>query len=316
MDIKNKVLEVTKTTLIPFLHGPSGEGKTALVKELAKELNKSLIILNLSAIESIDFSGLPSIKEGITVYSRPSWFNYDIIFLDEMDRVNDRNVRSALLSLIQDRAINGHALPEHTLLIGAGNGQIEGYDTIEGDTAYNERIIPIPFQRTIPEKIAYLNSKYPKSNFLKFMEVKTEYFDEFSTRRIDNFLKIENFELVENFFNPELKRVYRQFLEANLATLNDVMRGEYDKKSLGSMTRISLVIDLVREFYTFDANDNVCSNLNAFVQSLSAEEKANYFTRLKTLCLEENEKFSKRSNELNALGLFKGQKEFFSELTK
>jgi MoxR-like ATPase len=128
---KKTLLDLTTSGLIPFLVGPRGEGKTSFIKELASELKRDLTILNLSAIESSDFCGLPYIDSGLIKYVKPSFLDSDILFLDEVDRVRDSSVKSSLLSLLVDRKINGHYLKDNCLIFCSGNGTSGNYETIE-----------------------------------------------------------------------------------------------------------------------------------------------------------------------------------------
>jgi predicted AAA+ superfamily ATPase len=310
------ILNLVKSGLIPYLVGPRGEGKTSFIKDLASELGKNLTILNLSAIESSDFSGLPSIKDQKTLYAKPWFLDSEILFLDEIDRVRDNSVKSSLLSLLIDRKINGHELRPDCLIFTAGNGLGDNYDTIDFDEALKDRLISIEFKYTLNDKINYLRQKYPKNNFVKFLEVKPEIFDQASGRRIESFLKCENNELCHYFLGHEIARIYNHFIESNLITLKDISNGQYDFSQLSTISKTSLVIDLVNSFLSLDEDKQSAENLNEFINKLRPEEKANYFSRLKKLCLESPEKFKDKSKNLELLGFFSGQKEFLVELTK
>jgi hypothetical protein len=313
MGDSKKVLELIGSGLVPHLVGPRGEGKTTYVKDLAKLLNKELTILNLSAIEATDFCGLPFIENNLTKYARPQFLNSDFLFLDEIDRVRDSSVKSSLLSLLVDRKIQGHELKENCIIISAGNGQVEGYDTTDFDIALEDRLLIKDFTYSISEKLGYLNAKYPHNTFIKFLEIKPEILSEFSGRRIEAFLKVNNVQC-EIFFNKEVARMYKHFIEETMVTLDDIKKGVYDFNILSTISKSSLVIDIVNDFYRLDTKD--AKNINKFINLLRAEEKSSYFTKLKKLCLENPENFTEKSNELNEAGLFKGQKDFLTELTK
>ena len=87
---------VSKSNLIPFLVGPHGSGKTSFIKEWAKSQGKTCITLNLSAVEAVELTGMPTTVEGRMTYARPFFYDYDVLFLDELNRVSDSSVKSAL----------------------------------------------------------------------------------------------------------------------------------------------------------------------------------------------------------------------------
>lgn len=309
---KNFILDTSKNSnLVPFLEGKHGEGKTTLIKEIAKENNLKLSILNLSAIEAADFCGMPYIENGQTKTARPSFFDADLIFLDEMDSVRDSAVKASLKSLVLDRAINGNRLNDNVLIVGAGNGTNGDYDTQEFDAALEDRIVRRQFEYSIDEKISYLSEKYPTHNLIKFVSAKTEVFGELSTRRIEEACKVSH-ESLKYFLGYDIFRAYNQFISLNMVTLEDIKKDNYDFSSLTVVSRSSLINDIVASFYSLD-NEGL-ENITAFINQLNAEEKANYFSRLKKLCLKDGDKFKARANELNGLKFFSGQAKFLKEL--
>ncbi len=316
--MKTKIEKILKSGLVPYLVGQRGEGKTSFIRDLGKEMKKEVFILNLSAIESTDFTGLPSIESGLTKYSKPEFLNFNgIIFLDEIDRVRDNAVKSCLLSLVLDRKINGHELNKETLLISAGNGQADGYDTAEMDLALSDRLVLIPFSYSIEEKIDYLRKNYPDNKFISFLSVKPEIFKEFSSRRIEAWLKSDDkdLDILDLFLSKEVSRLYRNFLENSLYSLEDIKTGRYDFTQLSTISKSSLVLDLIESFYTLKEKTH-CLNLNDFISKLRPEEKAVYFSGLKKLCLKNPDEFHGQAKKLNLAGFFEGQKDFLAELSK
>lgn len=317
-----KMIDLTKSGLIPFLKGPRGEGKTTYVKDLSKHIGKEkgLIIMNLSAIESTDFCGLPYIdeKNKVTHYAKPSFLEADVLFLDEVDRVRDSAVRNSLLSLLIDRKINGHELNPDCIILTAGNGlgdEADGhtYDTVELDEALSDRLITIDFRYSVEEKLSYLRERYAENMFTKFLEVKPELLKTYSSRRIEAFLKVDN-SFCDLFLGKETARLFSHFVQSNLVTLEDLKTGNFDFSALSPISKSSLIVDIVQGFY--EVKPAEAKNINKFINQLRAEEKSNYFTKLKKLCLDNPEKFKVKADELNKADMFKGQKEYLVELTK
>lgn len=137
-----------KTTVVPFIHGRAGIGKTAIIENLRKQYDFHLEILNLNHQEEGDLIGIPLEKDGMMVYSKPEWIGLNedkenvIIFLDEMDRA-PKNILNVSLTLIREYRIHTHKLPKTWKIIAAGNSGINDdfYDTNEMDRALKSRFV-------------------------------------------------------------------------------------------------------------------------------------------------------------------------------
>lgn len=118
---------------VPLLVGHFGVGKTDLVREIANETGRKLIILILSQMEPGDLIGLPARGEDKTVFLKPDWWPEDgktILLLDEINRAH-RSIRNAIMQLLVDRRIHNHVLPKGTWIIAAMNPPDDEYDQAE-----------------------------------------------------------------------------------------------------------------------------------------------------------------------------------------
>lgn len=324
--LEKKVLKIaTETILIPFLKGPHGIGKTSFVKSLAKNHNKSLIVFNLSAVDASDLTGLPLNRENqdkstSLVYSRPSFLDFDVIFFDELDRVTNRDVKSALNSLFIDRSINGHALKKHQIIIAAGNQDSDNYETSEFDESLKDRICLIDFKVSLNERIEYFKNELGNENpMIQFIESKTEVFEYFSPRRLFQAASLfreghdeESLELVESVLNKETARIFSSFLNEGLVNFKDLCNGKYCDALLGPLTTMSLINSIVNNMIELKSETH-CSNISDFIAELSPEEKAVYFSKIKESLL--NGKIKKQDLlRLNELNFFRGQKNYLKEL--
>ncbi len=160
-----------------FLSGVRGIGKSQLVAQAAKELseetgfNVECRVVTLSVMESPDLQGIPYISEGNTVYGRPYFLpqtGHGLLFLDESNRGN-KDLQNALLTLIENREINGFKLGEGWTLILAGNPHTQGssgpkYDVKGFDDALADRLSFYTINPAVKEVTDYLKSKYGASN--------------------------------------------------------------------------------------------------------------------------------------------------------
>ena len=118
---------------IPLLVGHFGVGKTDLIREIAKETNRELVILILSQMEPGDLIGLPARGEDKTVFLKPDWWpenDNTILLLDEINRAH-RSIRNAIMQLLIDKRIHNHVLPEGVWIAAAMNPPDDEYDQAE-----------------------------------------------------------------------------------------------------------------------------------------------------------------------------------------
>lgn len=137
--------------------GPSGIGKSAIEKQLAKEMAEffkssyGFIDLRLATQDPGDLVGIPyqrcteeckivKDKDGNqhiihgaheTQWARPSWFpkpgTRGILCLEELNRAPN-DVRQCIFQLIWDRVLHTHVLPEGWTIVLAMNPETEGGD--------------------------------------------------------------------------------------------------------------------------------------------------------------------------------------------
>ena len=137
-----------------LMSGVHGIGKTQIVKEFAESKGYHCEVLIMSLCEPSDLMGMPYIPEGSTSthFAEPAWLSrckeanaqnkHCVILLDELNRA-PRDVLGASLTLILDRRLNDHVLPElngvKTLMIGAINPDNDDYQVNSLDPALIDR---------------------------------------------------------------------------------------------------------------------------------------------------------------------------------
>ncbi|MEN6411684.1 MAG: ATP-binding protein [Veillonellales bacterium] len=168
IDTLKSVDLVLATGEVPLIVGESGIGKTALVKELAKENNWSLIIIDGNLLKEGEIGGLPTIEsytrvnhkgdkveKKTTVYAvhnklreideAISQGKTVLLFVDEINRC-EHTVQQELMNLILNREINGYTLPEAVKIIAAMNpsskyGSDFDYQVVDMDAAQENRFV-------------------------------------------------------------------------------------------------------------------------------------------------------------------------------
>jgi hypothetical protein len=120
-----KTLKVAYTKRQPvMLWGPPGVGKSAIVKQVAKEMEVGMSDMRLIYFEPVDLRGLPSVLDGETVWLKPAFLPKDgngVLFLDELPAA-PKSVQAAAYQLTLDRAIGEYQLPDGWSVVAAGNG--------------------------------------------------------------------------------------------------------------------------------------------------------------------------------------------------
>lgn len=165
---KDVVKYIMSLNFTPVLVGEAGVGKTDMIRQIAKETGRELIVLMLSQMEPGDLLGLPVANKetGKTEYMAPDWFPSHgnvIIFLDEINRSHN-SVRAAVMQLLLDRRIHNHVLPEGAWVAAAMNPEdFENYD-VEPiiDRAFLDRFVWIGITNDAESWFEYELKQDPK----------------------------------------------------------------------------------------------------------------------------------------------------------
>lgn len=156
--------------------GHKGIGKTDIVRQVSEELSKEFNLpvegrtLNLQFCEPPDFLGLPIVTQDeqgkpLTVHARPQLLpttGYGIWFFDEANRCH-RDARAGMLTILQDRNVNGHAVGAGWISVLAMNPtEADGvaYEVQEFDAALEDRITRVNFRGDVNEFIQFMIARY------------------------------------------------------------------------------------------------------------------------------------------------------------
>lgn len=311
-----------KELLTPVFIGEKGQGKTHLVKSYCEKNNLELFILNLATIESSDFTGIPYNDNGITRYAMPEFFTMKkgILFLDEINRVNDLDVKSGLLSLLNDRMINGHKISNDVLIVGAGNPDSDNYDTTQFDSALTDRILIIPFKRTFKDFIEYLEKNHAPSDLLTFYKLNQDAIKEYSFRRLErtlDFFEVNNsIDEIAFYLSGNVLNLFREYLSKNLFSIDDLLKGKIDFEKIDSITEKKLMLDIIyyiseKDSYTIKESKNI----NAFLNNCKAENKMLFFTEIQKIALNDSD-FEAKKTLWREKKLFDGLKDYLDTYLK
>lgn len=153
-DARPLLINFIKANIPAKLTSSPGLGKSDLVKAVAKQLNLQLIDIRLSTCDPSDLVGLPSIKDGRSVWSPNQAFPIStdkipegkdgwLLFLDEIADA-PRSVQSAAYRLILDREVGQYKLHENVRVVCAGNSVTDNAGVVEEmSTALKSRMAHI-----------------------------------------------------------------------------------------------------------------------------------------------------------------------------
>jgi hypothetical protein len=139
------VLELAYRARRPvLLEGPTGIGKSELVRQLAGRLGIATVVLDLSLLEPPDLVGLPVVDErGRTVYAAPSVLPQDgagILMLEELNRA-ERYIQQPALQLLSARRLHEYELPPGWVCFAAVNPESADYQVTPLDRALRARFL-------------------------------------------------------------------------------------------------------------------------------------------------------------------------------
>jgi MoxR-like ATPase len=125
-----EMLNAGSAAVPPFLWGPPGVGKSAIVKGVAEEEGVGFIDLRLVQLDQVDLRGLPyllddKVNEGLREmhFAAPGGLPREgrgILFLDEFPQATSL-VQNAASELVLDRRCGEYRLPDGWIVVAAGN---------------------------------------------------------------------------------------------------------------------------------------------------------------------------------------------------
>jgi MoxR-like ATPase len=134
-----------------LLEGPTGIGKSDLVKQVADDLGIGFAVLDLSLLEPPDLVGLPIVEDGRTRYAVPSSLptgGAGLLLLEELNRA-DRTVQQPALQLLTARKLHEYELPPGWVPFAAINPEDGEYQVTPLDPALRCRFLQLKVRADI-----------------------------------------------------------------------------------------------------------------------------------------------------------------------
>jgi hypothetical protein len=112
-------------SVVLFVQGPPGIGKTAAVGQAAQSVGKKLVTFALPTCESVDLRGLPTVENGVTLWASPlPREGSGVLLLDELSSAAP-DVQVAAHHLVHAEPGSDMSLPAGWHLVLTGNRAID-----------------------------------------------------------------------------------------------------------------------------------------------------------------------------------------------
>jgi len=148
-----------------LMRGRHGIGKSQVVYQIAKTLERPVVERRASQMTEGDLVGLPVVSGNSTKWNPPDWFKFAcdnacVLFFDEVDRATTE-VRQGLFELTDSRKLNGHKLHKDTLIFAAVNGGKHGanYQVADMDPAELDRYTVFDLEPTVEDWLTWAKDR-------------------------------------------------------------------------------------------------------------------------------------------------------------
>lgn len=187
--LKQAVIVCLKAKLPCFIYGPPGVGKSDLVHQIASELfDGNLIDVRLSQFDPVDLRGIPSVKDGVTIWNRPAFLPTEgsgLLFLDEYGDAQP-DVQNVCKQLLLDRRIGDYHLPEGWHVIAATNRTEDKAGVSSGkNTANNNRVAHFDVSLDIDDWTTWAADHDIRPEVLAFCRFRSDLLHDFDPKRAE-----------------------------------------------------------------------------------------------------------------------------------
>lgn len=191
--IKKAIERAFAAGLVPFIKGSPGIGKSAIIRQIAKEAKLLVIDLRLGQCDPTDLLGFPNIENGRSVYhppkdipivgdTIPEGYNGWLLFLDEMNTA-PKAVQAAAYKLL-DGMVGQTKLHPQVYIAAAGNKDTDGAITTTMSSATLSRIVSMELEVNFDDWSVWAIAEKIDHRILSFLNFKKELFHKFDPKNL------------------------------------------------------------------------------------------------------------------------------------
>lgn len=166
-----------------FIWGPPGAGKSAVTKQVADKLNRKVIDLRLSQLDSVDLRGFPHLKDDRMHFAVPAFLptdpeSTDILFFDELN-TGKPATQAAAYQLVLDRALGEYKLPPNVTIVAAGNRETDQGATYTMAAPLANRFMHLDFEVNFDDWRQWAMKNDIKPEIVNFMNFRPGLLNDF-----------------------------------------------------------------------------------------------------------------------------------------
>lgn len=301
-DTKKAVELVLATGEVPLIVGESGIGKTALAKEVAKDNQWSLIVIDGNLLKEGEIGGLPTVENYLsmdelgnqierkkTVYAihhklrdideELAKQNKVLLFIDEINRC-EHTVQQELMNLILNKEINGYRLNDEVKILAAMNpsgkyGADFDYQVVDMDAAQENRFVWLYMESDYMQWLSWAIDNELEQKIIEFISTFPEYLHKVN----------EDFIRATPRSYERISKVYTQYKEKMDAIPRSVFLNVL-KGNVGKMIAEELITFLESDHrpllqFADVFNDNI--PLETFAEQIRTESHSRLFLCIKNM---------------------------------
>ena len=183
-DLIDLIVLAYKANQPVLLEGPHGIGKSEQIEQAATQLGIDFMVRDLSLMEPPDLIGLPTQKDGKTVYALPSFLpmkGKGLIAFEELNR-SEKYMMAPCLQLLTARCLNDYRLPAGWLPVAAINPAEDGYNVNELDPALLSRFLRIQVSADCKSWLAWAQKNNVHASVLRYVGAVADIFESSNPR--------------------------------------------------------------------------------------------------------------------------------------
>jgi MoxR-like ATPase len=170
-ELKSAVKTLIEIQQPGFIWGPPGGGKSAIMRQAVKELNKTWKDRRVVLMDPVDFLGVPSVMSGRTKWNTPDFLldlgPRDVLFLDELNAAPPQT-QAACYQLILDRALGDFILPDGCAVMAAGNRDTDRAVTHRMGSALSSRFVHLELDSNLEDWVTWALSAGINTEIISF----------------------------------------------------------------------------------------------------------------------------------------------------